>query len=1177
MKRTKKFLSLLVVLAVLCVVVALASCDVVINQNDPTQSSQDTGNSTGAIAGSSSNGTTENSTTGSSTVDGGTTSDTTIESDVTSDTTIDSDVTSDTTIDSDVTSDTTIDSDVTSDTTIDSNVTSDTTIDSDVTSDTTIDSDPSSGDDTPDTSGKLVYTIQIVDKNTGKPISNVSVFIQDEASYEGIIYARGKTDENGIVELKADPKNAKCVYVEGIPNGYAYEEFYTLGETGVKIEVATSIIENEENDFSDVTLQLGDVMYDFDLTAYVYDKETGEITTKNVKLSDLFANGKKAVMLNFWYTTCTYCIEEFPYIQSAYEAYGDDIEVIGINAYPADSDKDVMKFMEDFAKPGFYTDEGCALTFPMVMDTAGIQDAFGFTVNPCSVIVDRYGVVSMVQIGGVLGERYFTNAFKHYVEDNYEQELYSSIYDLSPLAKPDIEMSPVEDMKDAAVVGDINISFRPETDGDDAEYAWPFVVYEKDGEMCLASTNVDLDNSFSILYVDVELKAGEAIMFDYFASTQRIYDVLYVLIDGKDIYTISGRPLEDENGNLLQDPWQGCCPWVATEDGTYELAFCYIKDESEKDGDDRVYLDNFRIVNAEDIDVESHIPRYAATNQNGLSFENYVEIVFNEEDGYYHVGTVDGPILLAGLMDYNTQFSKLFAEGAFVSITNTLVEEGEFLISGKDVYKAFIMYCNYASNSRLYGYCPVTPELKGYLDAFAREYSPAYSENSWLQLCSYYETYGTDVPLEDPIKGLTTFSAYDAIVTPEGEEGFRNTVTYTQIVMPRGYLYKFVPTKSGVYRITSNSSQEVNGWVFVGSFEQWVNENNGDRVLYIDSTTGERYCPELLVDSNGDGIYERDFTNCTMIGYFEEGVEYYIDIAYYDVYAAGTFTFDLKYVGESFDVFEEASQGVFSFDELTEEIIATGIDVALCTDESDPRFGYYCQLLPNGELGSIIYADFHFTTNIFGTQSLEMLIDQGAFDMRMTEMDREAYAYYKNYYLEGGKNALRQLWGDNFDANWEMYQMDDVVNGIYHGTGPDYTEAVRAYLDKLEDGTDGGEEIVYPERQGCVAVDSELAVMLQALMDKFTFEGVEHSWTKLCYYYKKLEAPKSVEEMFNELEAMVANAEITDGVIESEIYSILTSTNEALKNWSIDIVKRNIINGAMSSIFEYIELDKSLQ
>ena len=45
-----------------------------------------------------------------------------------------------------------------------------------------------------------------------------------------------------------------------------------------------------------------------------------------------------------------------------------------------------------------------------------------------------------------------------------------------------------------------------------------------------------------------------------------------------------------------------------------------------------------------------------------------------------------------------------------------------------------------------------------------------------------------------------------------------------------------------------------------------------------------------------------------------------------------------------------------------------------------------------------------------------------------------------------------------------------------------------------------------PELEGCVAVNAELATLLQKLMDKYTFEGVDDSWTKLCFYYQHLGA-----------------------------------------------------------------------
>ena len=56
---------------------------------------------------------------------------------------------------------------------------------------------------------------------------------------------------------------------------------------------------------------------------------------------------------------------------------------------------------------------------------------------------------------------------------------------------------------------------------------------------------------------------------------------------------------------------------------------------------------------------------------------------------------------------------------------------------------------------------------------------------------------------------------------------------------------------------------------------------------------------------------------------------------------------------------------------------------------------------------------------------------------------------------------------------------------------------MRAYLNDII--TTGSEE-----KQGCVVVTQRLAEILQMVMDKYTFSNVDHSWTKLCYYYDHL-------------------------------------------------------------------------
>ena len=58
------------------------------------------------------------------------------------------------------------------------------------------------------------------------------------------------------------------------------------------------------------------------------------------------------------------------------------------------------------------------------------------------------------------------------------------------------------------------------------------------------------------------------------------------------------------------------------------------------------------------------------------------------------------------------------------------------------------------------------------------------------------------------------------------------------------------------------------------------------------------------------------------------------------------------------------------------------------------------------------------------------------------------------------------------------------------------SEELKSYIAKIEKAP--------VERKGCVAVDERLAEILQHLMDKFTFKGVEQSWLKVCYYYDSL-------------------------------------------------------------------------
>lgn len=60
-----------------------------------------------------------------------------------------------------------------------------------------------------------------------------------------------------------------------------------------------------------------------------------------------------------------------------------------------------------------------------------IPDAFGVDGYPTTVIIDRYGVICMVESGGRPYTWYWEMLFEHFTASNYEQRiLYDGVYDL---------------------------------------------------------------------------------------------------------------------------------------------------------------------------------------------------------------------------------------------------------------------------------------------------------------------------------------------------------------------------------------------------------------------------------------------------------------------------------------------------------------------------------------------------------------------------------------------------------------------------------------------------------------------------------------------------------------------------------------------------------------------------
>ncbi len=1049
--------------------------------------------------------------------------------------------------------------------------------------------------------GKTLYTVS-VKTVAGMPLEGVTVYIHNTEGYS-VCTLPAETNADGIATFELDTSTDYSIQLADVPEGYTVkggqtkDDRYPMNATGAEIMLSSAPIKGEG--FAD-SYEIGDIMHDFTIK---------DIDGNEYNLSDMLEE-KRMVMLNFWYVDCSWCLKEFPGINASYKNYSDKIEILAINDY-GDSPSSIRDYPQSY-----FPDD--PLTLPVFRveknENNLIVNKFANTGYPTTVIIDRYGVICMIEAGAIVGQSKWDKIFAHFTADDYEQKLIESSEDLTPAEIPTVEWGGSEGIANAFSGNGISVEYSPETNEADALYSWPFVPTTV-GSMNAVKPSNTSDNSYAILYADVQLKPGQAVMFDYFTSCEYGNDKLTVLVDKKDICSLTGVNTADKTD---ASNWEQCCAYVDPRPITaenkdslesYSIAFAYIKNEDTSEGDDTVYLKNLRIVSVADIPTETYIFRYAATDptSRGDGYNTYVDYIL-DTDGFYHVKNADGtvgPLLLANFLNYSNFDSKQ-------TMSQRVTGEGELIIDGVDRYNYWMIYANASSNSKINGYTPVNEELKAILDAYCQTYrrdaGKSDHEDLWLQLCIYYDAYGKDengnpaAPVENPIKGLTTMTAFETELTPSAP-GDKATfsVTYESVIMPRGYLYKFVPTVSGVYRVTSKSASEVTGWIFTGSSHDWADMGDGERTLLVGSETEERFCSELII-TNTNGEQVRDNNNLSMVTYMEAGTEYFIDIAYYDLYEVGTFEFELKYVGESFDAFVMASPGPITFVEGIDgsmgQLIAIGIDYDFKEDTDGIKYAYHVlERDENGnptKYGEKLYADFYFPTIPFPSQSLVEIAEKGAFDFSISDLDVDAISFLEQIKAEaktdilvkwvsdgtvsstsaaealwtersldglldailGNKDSsaytssdislatdaldeaiysLKTSWGkDNIgDEDWaelkmdealrgtfssddtikqkqkdaiediehlwrDIYKMDDVAAGKYHGDGSDMTEIINKYIALMDDDAE------HPERQGCVAVTEELAELLSDLYSKYVFDDVANDFLKFCFYYDQM-------------------------------------------------------------------------
>ena len=542
----------------------------------------------------------------------------------------------------------------------------------------------SGGENTPAQTISYEIIVEQIDKT---PEAGITVNLYQN----GLVVASGVTNTVGkaVVSAAADVYD---VGLSNLPSGYSQLSKASRTDdkgTPITIIVSSGVPEGVAAP-NGHTYTVGNVMYDFSVQT-----ATGETFTLSNELKD-----KDMVLINFWATWCGPCKSEFPAMNKAYEAYSDLISVIAL------STSDDIDTVEEFQTEN-------KLSFAMSADNVGLSYMFNATSIPLSVIVDRNGVICWTHTGAMTEAKDFTSLFDKYVGEDYVPN-YGSVIgggesdeDVQmEFAKPTSGLVMPQSSQIESAINNVEsgftFSYTPET-GTDKEFSWPWLI-SATGDSIYPS-NIDNHYSFATIYTSVQLNAGQAIAFDYQLNTEEKYDVLYVLINGVITYELDGS---------TDDTFKSCFAYVAEKAGKYEMTLMYYKDDQTTQDGETVLLKNMRLVDASDVTVGTNMLRYAAddpvdgwtTESKAPHYQRYITPVYNEQDGFYHVGSANGPLLMANIQNATQWRENSIYELAYYD--KCIFKVNGVTVNFKEDFTTYAWMCTHSDT----GYVPVTDDLR---------------------------------------------------------------------------------------------------------------------------------------------------------------------------------------------------------------------------------------------------------------------------------------------------------------------------------------------------------------------------------------------------------------------------------------------------------------------------------
>lgn len=248
------------------------------------------------------------------------------------------------------------------------------------------------------------YKLQV--SITGEQVLNgVQVKIYSNAKLEELILA-GTLDANGEMTFDYGYIDGFVAVLEGLPSSVFVQNHYDLTGAVTKIELVNTSI--GDTNASNQHYQLGDKISEF------------SITTPDGRVYSIYEilKEKKAVLLTFWHSNDSDSLTGFRQMQSLYETYGTQLEILAMN--PLDkSDMTISNYQGTNDFP-----------FPMAQCSFQWESAFHLTAYPTMVMIDRDGTICLIQSGVVTDGELLELLFQRYTAEDYETTLLTDLQQL---------------------------------------------------------------------------------------------------------------------------------------------------------------------------------------------------------------------------------------------------------------------------------------------------------------------------------------------------------------------------------------------------------------------------------------------------------------------------------------------------------------------------------------------------------------------------------------------------------------------------------------------------------------------------------------------------------------------------------------------------------------------------